>query len=204
MNSATERKNEAQARKNPQASVWVWISIAAAVLAIGGNIAALLVPAIYAPLTPAFLTQAYAQDVANLALVAPAWLILAALTLRGSVRARLLWLGVLLFTVYNYVIYTLSVPFGPLFLLWVAVLGLSFYSLLGGVLTSDQEQAAAVLENRLPSRVTVMMLPGTGSSWRDRKIADGLFTAFRPVSVIANTPSSLTAPNRFFTARIMR
>jgi hypothetical protein len=134
-------------------SLWVWISVAAALVAVLGNIVGLVVPAIYARLTPAFAAQAHAQDAANLALVAPAWVVLAVLTLRGSTRARLLWLGVLLFTVYNYVIYTLSVPFGPLFLLWVAVLGLSFYSLLGGVLTTDQRQAAACLQNRLASRV---------------------------------------------------
>ena len=34
--------------------------------------------------------------------------------------------------------------------------------------------------------------------------ATGSGTAFRPVPVISNTPSSLTAPNRFFTARTTR
>jgi len=42
-------------------------------------------------------------------------LIAAALALRGSVRSYLVWLGVLTFTIYNYVIYTFSVPFGLLF-----------------------------------------------------------------------------------------
>jgi hypothetical protein len=158
LNARTDPRKARRERANPQASLWVWISVAAALLAVGGNIAALVVPAIYAQLTPAFLTQAYAQDVANLGLVAPAWLLLAGLTLRGSVHARLLWLGVLLFTVYNYAIYTLSVRFGPLFLLWVAVLGLSFYALLGGVPTTDSEQAADVLQKRLASRVAGWVL----------------------------------------------
>jgi hypothetical protein len=113
----------------------------------------LLEPSIYVRITRAFVVQAYAQDLANLILVAPAWLTLAALTLRGSVRARLLWLGLLVFTVYNYVIYTVAVPFGPLFLVWVAVLGLSFYAFLGGMLTTDERQTSAILENRLASRV---------------------------------------------------
>jgi hypothetical protein len=141
------------ASAKPDGSLWVWISVAAALLAVVGNIVGLVAPAIYARLTPVFQVQAYAQDVANLTLVVPAWLVLAALTLRGSTRARLLWLGVLLFTVYNYVIYTLSVSFGPLFLLWVAVLGVTFYALLGSVVTTDQEQAADLLQNRRASRV---------------------------------------------------
>ncbi len=46
--------------------------------------------------------------------------------------------------------------------------------------------------------------PGIASSYRLRKIAEGLATSRSPLSVIPNTPSSLTAPKRFFTARIMR
>src|SRR5512143_2898780 len=122
--------------------LWLWLSILAAILAIGGNVIALSVDSIYASLTPSFLPQALAQDIASLAIVSPAWLILAALALGGSLRAHLLWLGVLTFTIYNYVIYTLSVPFGPLFLLWVAVLGLSLYALIGGITAADHETIA--------------------------------------------------------------
>jgi hypothetical protein len=128
--------------------VWLWFSIAAALLAIAGNIIALSFKSIYAHLTPAFLPQAIAQDIANLIMVAPLWIILAVLALRGSLRAYLLWLGVLTFTVYNYVIYTFSVPFGPLFLLWVAVLGLSLYSLIGGVVAADHKIIEASYNNQ--------------------------------------------------------
>jgi hypothetical protein len=119
--------------------IWLWLSIAAVLLALAGNVIALSIHSIYAGLTPAFLPQALAQDIANLAVVSPAWLVLAALALRGSLRAYLLWLGVLTFTVYNYVIYTFSVPFGPLFLLWVAVLGLAIYALIGGFTAMDRD-----------------------------------------------------------------
>ena len=129
-------------------SLWLWLSIGADLLAIAGSVLALSVPSIYAGLTPAFLPQALAQDIANLAIVSPAWLILAALALRGSRRAYLLWLGVLTFTVYNYVIYTFSVPFGPLFLLWVAVLGLSLYALIGGVAAMDDQAVQAAYTSR--------------------------------------------------------
>ena len=130
------------------ASIWLWLSIAAALLAIAGSIVALAVKSIYAGLTPVFLPQALAQDIANLALVAPLWLLLAALALRGSLRAYLLWLGVLTFTVYNYVIYTFSIPFGPLFLLWVAVFGMSLYALIGGIATVDHQAVKAAFTSR--------------------------------------------------------
>ena len=140
------------------AAFWLWLSIAAALLAIVGSIIALAVKSIYAGLTPAFLPQAIAQDIVNLALVAPAWLVLAVLALRGSLRAYLLWLGVLTFTVYNYVIYTFAVPFGPLFLLWVAVLGLSLYALIGGLAAVDPARVSPYFKSRGAVVVTAWSL----------------------------------------------
>jgi hypothetical protein len=134
-------------------AIWLWLSILAALLAALGSVIALSVGRIYASLTPAFFPQALAQDTANLALVAPAWLLLAALALRGSLRAYLLWLGVLTFTVYNYVIYTFSVPFGALFPLWVAVFGLCIYALIGGIATADQTAIRDADTNRRAASV---------------------------------------------------
>lgn len=138
---------------HPGLTTWLWLSIAGAVLAVIGNMIALAAPGIYASLTPVFLPQALAQDITDLAIIAPLWLITAALALRGSARAYLLWLGVLTFTVYNYVIYTFSVPFGPLFLLWVAVFGLSLYALIGGVAAVNHE----VIRSAFVSRRAVMV-----------------------------------------------
>jgi len=131
-----------------RAAVWLWLSIAAALLAAAGSVIGLSVDSIYAGLTPAFLPQALAQDIGNLTVAAPAMVILAALGLRGSLRAYLLWLGVLMFTVYNYVIYAFSIPFGPLFLLWVAVLGTCIYALIGGVTAVDHRAVAAHYTSR--------------------------------------------------------
>ncbi len=127
---------------------WLWLSIIAVLLAVAGNIIALAVKSIYAPLTPAFYPQAIAQDIASLALVSPLWLICAVLALRGSLRAYLIWLGVLTFTVYNYVIYTFSVPFGPLFPLWLAVFGLSLYALIGGIASPDHAAVRSAFTSR--------------------------------------------------------
>jgi hypothetical protein len=97
------------------------LSIGAAGLAMLGSAIALADQQVYDQLTRAFLAQALAQDLVNLLIVSPAIVVLAVLALRGSVRAYALWLGTLLFTAYNYVIYTVAIPFGTLFLLWVAV-----------------------------------------------------------------------------------
>jgi len=57
---------------------------------------------------------------------------------------------------------------------------------------------------RVPSRVTMIALPGAGSPCEERKIAEGFGTSFSPRSPIANTPSSFTAPKRFLNARSTR
>jgi hypothetical protein len=137
---------------------WVWLSIWTALLAILGNLVALGVPAIYAALKPGFYAQAVAQDVANLAVIAPLWIVVAILALRGSLRAYLLWLGVLTFTVYNYVLYTVAIPFGPLFLLWVAVLGLALWSLIGGAVTADHSAVRLAYKNPAAVRVAAWAL----------------------------------------------
>ena len=120
------------------------MSIAAAVIAAAGSIVGLAaVGTIYGHETAAFVDQAIAQDIVNLAIVSPAIIVSALLARRGSLTAYLAWLGAMAFTVYNYVIYTLSIHVGPLFLAWVAVLGLSLYALIGGLAALDPRSVAA-------------------------------------------------------------
>jgi hypothetical protein len=162
--------------------------VGAALLAIVGSLVGLLVPSIYALLTQAFLPQAFAQDLASLFLVSPMMLLLAALALRGSLRAYLLWLGFLIFTVYNYVIYAFSVPFGPLFMLWVAVLGLSTYALIGGIASADHMSIRARYTSALRAKVTawVLILAAClfGILWLSEDV---------PALLSGLTPSSLVA-----------
>lgn len=171
----------------PNSTIWLWLSIVAAILSITGNILALSINRIYASLTPVFLPQALAQDLANLALIAPFWLILAALALRGSLRAYLLWLGVLTFTVYNYVIYTFSVPFEVLFLLWIAVLGMSLFSLIGGVTSVDHKMVASAFTSRRAVLVAAWFLIVTavlfGLLWLSEDVP-ALLSQTKPQSVI--------------------
>jgi len=118
--------------------VWLWLSMAAALLAMAGNVVGLVaIDRIYGSAYPSLTDQAIAQDLVNLAIVGPALIVLAAVAWRGSLTAYLAWLGLLVFTVYNYVIYTFAIHFGPLFLVWVGVLGLALFALIGGVTAID-------------------------------------------------------------------
>jgi hypothetical protein len=168
-------------------TVWLWLSVVAVVLSLSGSVIALTVGQIYAKLTPVFLPQALAQDIANLIVVSPVCLILVVLALRGSLRAYLLWLGVLMFTVYNYVIYTISIPFGALFLLWVGVLGLSIFALIGGVTAVNHNVVAQRFTNRSAVIVVAWVLIVSallfGFLWLSEDV---------PALMAGNTPRSLT------------
>lgn len=183
----TNQPNSHLIYTSPTFTRWLWLSIVAAIFAIAGNIIALVVQSIYADLTPAFFPQALAQDIASLVIVSPTWLVVAVLALRGSLRAYLVWLGVLAFTVYNYVIYTFSVPFGPLFLLWVTVLGMSIYALIGGVATVDYNTVASCFTSRRANKVIAWFLLITAILfyflWLSEDIP-ALLSATRPQSLV--------------------
>ena len=168
-------------------SIWLWLSIGAALLAITGGIISLSVKSIYAGLTPVFLPQALAQDIANLAIVSPLWLILAILAMRGSLRSYLLWIGVLIFTIYNYVIYTFSIPFGPLFLLWVVVFGMCIFALIGGIATTDHKGVESAFRSRRATLVVAWFLIITavifGLLWLSEDVP-ALLSSTKPQSVV--------------------
>jgi hypothetical protein len=134
-------------------SAWMWLSIAAAVLALAGSVVGLVSPtAPYGRETDLLFNSAIAQDLVNALLVAPLIIVFAVLARRGSLVSWLVLSGFLAFTVYNYAIYTVSIGFGPLFLVWVAVLGLSTFALIGTV--------ASVLPVAVPVHRTATRLTG--------------------------------------------
>lgn len=112
--------------------LWRSLSLAAAGLAgVGSTLGFVAGDRIYGQETTSLADAAAAQDSVNLVLVVPLLIVLGRSASRGSLAAYLGWLGCLAFTVYNYAIYAFSVHFGPLFLVWITVLGLSTFALIG-------------------------------------------------------------------------
>lgn len=99
------------------------ISILVTVASVSG----LLLPWAYVQETANWALQAQGQDVGNLLAVVA--LMASAVRFRaGSFRAGLLWLGTLLYLIYAYIVYAMAVHLNALFLVYVAVLGLSAYA----------------------------------------------------------------------------
>ncbi len=110
-----------------------WLTLAIVVLVLIASIAGLALTSTYARETTPYAIQAMGQDIANLVSVA-VLLIAVYFASKGSVKAFLVWMGAVLTLLYAYVIYAFAAHFNSLFLVYVAILGLSFYTFLSGVL----------------------------------------------------------------------
>jgi hypothetical protein len=118
------------------APAWVLASVAIGVLVLTTSLLGLLAPWPYASETEDWRMQAHGQDLGNLLAVCTliAGTVAAA---RGSLRGRMVWAGSLLYLAYAFVIYAMAVHFGPLFLAYVAVIGLSVYAFAFGLRWRD-------------------------------------------------------------------
>jgi hypothetical protein len=144
-------------------SFWLWLSVPIAVLGMTGSVIGILLDdRLYGKETSNWAAQAVGQDIANL-VAFPALLLMALAASRGSLRAYLGWTGILVYTAYSYAIYAFDVHFGPLFLVWVAVFGLSIYALIGGLGSLDPVRISSKFLDRTPARSTSAVLIGIGS-----------------------------------------
>ena len=108
------------------------------------------------------LVQAYGQDTVTLLGVVP--LLAGGLwfALRGSLRGYVLWLGALGYMTYTYAVYAVITQFNPFFLGYVALFGLSAYTLAAGILQLDPVVVKRRLGRTLPVRALVWFFVGMG------------------------------------------
>ena len=139
-------------------TVWLWLTVPIAILLAIAAGSELLVDGLFRGDTPYLVAQAIGQDFITLVVALPALVISAILASRGSERARLVWLGVLVYSVYTYVISAFVVQFNPLFLVYVALLGCALYALIGGLATTDFEAVKAHFTQRTPVRAASIFL----------------------------------------------
>lgn len=107
----------------------LWLSVPLAILVAFAAFAGLFWTSTYAHETDVYAAQGIGGDAFKLAVVVPALLVSFVLALKGSIGARLVWTGTLLYLIYDFIFYTFAVHFNALFLVYCAVLGLSFYAL---------------------------------------------------------------------------
>jgi hypothetical protein len=144
-------------------SSWLRMVLPIALLAWVGSILGLAFEdAIYGRETANWAAQSVGQDIANL-VAFPVLLSAAFLAARGSVRALVISIGLLIYSAYTYAIYTFALHFGPLFLVWVAVFGLSVYTLIGALVSVNAPEVRSVLAGGPGERFAARLLIGVGS-----------------------------------------
>jgi len=91
-------------------------------------------------------------DVVSLVVGLPTLLGAMWLARRGKLVGLLGWPGALLYVLYIYIVYTIGVPFGALFLLHLVLVTLSAYTTIGLVVSIDDEAVRQRLAGAVPAR----------------------------------------------------
>ncbi len=125
------------------------LSILIAVLAALASAGGLLLPGLYRD--NAFVRTTWlGNDALTLLLAVPILIIALVFSARGSVRAKLLWMGALDYMLYNYAFYLFGAAFNWFFLLYTAILALSIMALIFGLANLDIGQVEASAKARMP------------------------------------------------------
>ena len=142
----------------------MWVSFLIAVLLSGASLGGLFLPFIYSAETRIHAAQYVGNDVGNLVLIVPVLMIVAIMALRGSVAARLVWMGTLVYLIYDFLGYAFGAHFNAMFLAYSSVLGLSFYALAGSFLELPIPEIARRYGPRTPRKTIAGVLLFVGVS----------------------------------------
>ena len=94
-----------------------------------------------------------ANDVSTLVLGLPILLISMWLAWRGKLLGLLFWPGAILYGLYNYIAYLFGMPFQGLFFLYLVIVVLSTYTLIGLVANIDGQAVKKRLTGHVPERL---------------------------------------------------
>ncbi|MEW5870057.1 MAG: hypothetical protein AB1894_12325 [Chloroflexota bacterium] len=90
------------------------------------------------------------NDAVTLFLAVPILVAALFFSVRGSLRAQLVWMGTLDYMLYNYAFYLFGAAFNAFFLVYAALLGLSIFALIFGLVNLDVERIHRQFSDRTP------------------------------------------------------
>ena len=123
------------------------------------------------------------NDVVNLLIGAPILLGSMWFTHRGRLIGLLFWPGALLYVFYNYVVYLFAMPFNSFFLLYISLVTLSVYSLIGLIANIDGTSVKGQLHGHVPERLAGGVIFGLGLLFLIRVIAMMILTIFNDAGI---------------------
>jgi hypothetical protein len=113
---------------------------------------------IYSKEAPEYAAQGVGQDIINLVVVMPILVIATILILKGSRVWQFVWLGSMIYAVYSYTVYCFGVHFNALFLMYCGIMGLSFYLLIGFLISMKPEVIKSWFDDETPINMTTIFL----------------------------------------------
>ena len=166
---------------------YLWTTLVISMLVLVSSALGIFVAGTYARDTTSWAQQARAQDAADFVGIV-VLLVSAYLANRGYVRGLQAWAGALLFLIYTFAIYSFASVFNSLFLVYVATLGLSAYTFIGGVLLIDFEKVRGLApigtRAKVPLGVLLVILGlGFAGLWLSQDI---------PAIIGGTVPSTVT------------
>lgn len=137
------------------------LSLIIAVLLTAASVAGLIYPAAIYP-TDELLRTFLSNDVVNLVIGLPILLGSMWLARRGRLLGLLCWPGALFFVLYNYLVYIFAMPLNGAFLLHLALVALSAYTLVALVASINGQAVRQRLAGAVPERFAGGVLAGLG------------------------------------------
>lgn len=144
----------------------------------------------------AFLPQYYAQDATILLVGVPALAFGLRSAIRGSVRGRIVWLGALGYMSYMWASIGLQVGFNRFFLGYVVLFGLSLFTFVGGLVSSQTGAIDRSFPNGVPERLyggfLVAIALGLAALWL-AELVPATVTGTPPALVEEQGPQALVS-----------
>ena len=168
----------------------LWNTIAIVFLVAVTAVAGIFWPATYARETLYSSAGAIGSDLVDLMLVVPVLLISGILGYRGSIPARLVWLGTLGYLLYNFVLYAFGVHFNALFLVYCATLSLCFYATVFCLPSISLEQIAQIYSPRAPRKTMAIVLLAIATLFAAFDLGEDI-----PALLAGRVPQSVTQVN---------
>jgi hypothetical protein len=138
-------------------NLWLRLSVFVSILVTITSLSGIFLERTYSRETKAWAVQAIGQDYANL--IAVILLLVSTYYLsKNSLRAYLVWQGAHIYIIYAFAIYAFSVHFNFLFLVYIIILGATFYTLVGGLTAVDTKNLSTSFLSNTKSKIVSALL----------------------------------------------
>lgn len=145
---------------------------------------------IYKYHTTAQVYQAIPHDMVNLLLALPALAVSFIYTRKGSLKAKLFFMGVTLYLLFTYTVYSFYTMYNKLFICYVAIMGLCFYTLYLTLKQVDASQVKDLFKTKYPNKLvggTLIFIATLMTLFWIKTVLETIFYGTIPVQDLAQS-----------------